>query len=77
MTEWVGKWKKNGWQTVNNEAVKNKEDIQRLHSLCQNIDVKWVRPCCSMDISAAVCSDMTVAYYHADTRSRSCRRAWE
>ena len=44
MTEWIGKWKSNGWRTVNNEDVKNKEDIQRLDSLCQNIDVKWVRP---------------------------------
>ena len=43
MTEWVGKWKRNGWQTVNCEEVKNKEDIQRLDNLCQQIDVKWVR----------------------------------
>lgn len=43
MTEWTRKWKSNGWRTVNNEDVKNKEDIQRLDSLCQNIDVKWVR----------------------------------
>lgn len=45
MTEWIGKWKSNGWRTVGNEDVKNKEDIQRLDRLCQNINVKWVRLC--------------------------------
>ena len=44
VTEWIGKWKANGWRTVSNEDVKNKEDIQRLDSLCQNINVKWVSP---------------------------------
>ena len=42
MTEWIGKWKSNGWRTVNNEDVKNKEDIQCLDSLCQDINVEWV-----------------------------------
>jgi len=42
MTEWVGKWKRNGWQTVQNEDVKNKEDLMQLDSLCHQIDVKWV-----------------------------------
>lgn len=42
ITEWVGKWKRNGWQTAQAEPVKNKEDIMRLDRACQKIHVKWV-----------------------------------
>lgn len=42
ITEWVVKWKRNGWQTAQAEPVKNKEDIMRLDSACQRINVKWV-----------------------------------
>ena len=42
VTEWVSKWKKNGWRTASAEPVKNKADIVQLDSACQNIDVKWV-----------------------------------
>lgn len=42
MTEWVDKWKRNGWQTAQAEPVKNKEDITKLYSACQKINVKWV-----------------------------------
>ena len=42
MTEWVNKWKRNGWQTTQAEPVKNKEDIIQLDTACQKIDVKWV-----------------------------------
>jgi ribonuclease HI len=41
MTEWVGKWKRNGWQTAEAKPVKNREDIVQLDSACQKIDVKW------------------------------------
>lgn len=41
ITEWVVKWKRNGWQTAQAEPVKNKEDIMRLDSACQRINVKW------------------------------------
>ena len=43
MTEWVGRWKRNGWLTSQAEPVKNKDDIVQLDSACQKIDVKWVR----------------------------------
>ena len=43
MTEWISTWKKNGWITGTREPVKNQDDIQRLDTLCQQIDVKWVR----------------------------------
>jgi ribonuclease HI len=42
MTEWLGKWKRNGWTTSQSEPVKNKEDMVRLDNACQKIDVKWV-----------------------------------
>ena len=42
VTEWVGKWKRNGWKTSQAEPVKNREDIERLDSACQKIHVKWV-----------------------------------
>jgi ribonuclease HI len=41
MTEWLGKWKRNGWMTSQSAPVKNKEDIVRLDNACQKIDVKW------------------------------------
>lgn len=42
MTEWIGRWRRNGWQTAKHEDVKNKEDIMRLDSLCKQINVRWV-----------------------------------
>ena len=42
MTEWIGRWRQNGWQTAKNEDVKNKEDLMRLDSLCKQINVRWV-----------------------------------
>ena len=48
MTEWVAKWKENGWQTAKAEPVKNKADIVQLDKACQKIDVRWV----SMGVAA-------------------------
>ena len=42
MTNWINSWKKNGFRTANGGDVKNKEDIVKLHNLCQKINVKWV-----------------------------------
>jgi len=42
MTEWIGRWRQNGWQTTKKEDVKNKEDLMRLDNLCKQINVKWV-----------------------------------
>ena len=41
MTEWLGRWKQNGWKTAAGD-VKNVKDFKRLDDLCQKIDVKWV-----------------------------------
>ncbi|XP_064383277.1 uncharacterized protein LOC135331917 isoform X2 [Halichondria panicea] len=40
ITEWIPKWRENGWKTVTSKAVKNQEDIERLDWLCQQIDVQ-------------------------------------
>ena len=41
MTEWVHRWEANGWKTVRNEGVKNKEDLMHLNRLCQQVNVTW------------------------------------
>ena len=41
-TQWIHKWEKNDWKTVNGDNVKNKPDLERLTSACSRLDVKWV-----------------------------------
>ncbi len=41
MTEWIKKWKKNGWKTASGGAVKNVDDLKKLDDLCSKIKVKW------------------------------------
>ena len=43
LTEWMPKWRMNGWKTTNGEDVKNKTDLERLSDACSKIDVKWVK----------------------------------
>jgi ribonuclease HI len=43
ITKWYSGWCKKGWKTQAKEDVKNKHLIQRLHSLCQNHKVTWVK----------------------------------
>lgn len=40
---WYDSWCRRGWMTQNKGAVKNKDLIQLLHSLCQQHNVKWVK----------------------------------
>ena len=54
-TEWIKKWKKNGWQTSTAEPVKNKEDIVRLDKACQKIPVKWVNIYLCVCVCVCVC----------------------
>lgn len=42
-TEWMPRWKQNGWKTYNGGDVVNKEDFQKLDKLCKEVDVTWVR----------------------------------
>ncbi len=44
MTEWIHRWKKNGWKSASGQPVKNKSDIVELDELLQReIKVHWVR----------------------------------
>ena len=41
ITEWIKKWKKNGWKNSNKKAVKNKDLWIKLNDLCQKNKVQW------------------------------------
>ena len=41
ITEWIKRWKKNGWLTANKKPVKNRDLWERLDALCQNHQVEW------------------------------------
>ena len=45
ITEWMVKWKKNGWKNANKKPVKNKDLWIKLDSLCEknNVSWKWVK----------------------------------
>ena len=73
VTEWIDKWKNNGWRTVKCEDVKNKEDIKRLDDLCKRIDVKWV---CLLDSVLFSCDD-PVPITCTDSCSWSCGDSWK
>ena len=41
ITEWVLKWKENGWKNSNKEPVKNKDLWKKLDNLCEQNTVNW------------------------------------
>ena len=41
ITEWVFKWKKNGWKTSNKKKVKNLELWKELDNLVDKYQIKW------------------------------------
>ena len=41
ITEWVLKWKKNGWKNSNKKPVKNKDLWVKLDNLCKQNKVNW------------------------------------
>jgi ribonuclease HI len=45
ITSWIHNWKRRGWRTASNQAVKNVDLWQRLDALAQahQIDWRWVR----------------------------------
>ena len=45
ITEWVLKWKKNGWKNANKKPVKNKDLWVKLDSLCEQNQINWKWRC--------------------------------
>ena len=45
ITEWIIKWKDNGWKNSNKKLVKNKDLWVKLDNLCQKNEIcwKWVK----------------------------------
>lgn len=41
ITEWIPKWKQNGWRTSNNKDIKNKDLWLELDVEVQRHDIKW------------------------------------
>ena len=41
ITEWIFKWKKNGWKTSNKKKVKNLELWKELDNLVDKYHIKW------------------------------------
>ncbi|KAM4695166.1 ribonuclease H1-like [Discoglossus pictus] len=41
MTEWVPRWKENGWKTIDGRDVINREDFERLDQACEGMDITW------------------------------------
>lgn len=41
ITEWVAKWKRNGWKTADKKPVKNQELWQQMDDLTQNHKIHW------------------------------------
>jgi ribonuclease HI len=41
ITDWIKKWKRNGWRTSKQECVKNMELWEELDELCNVHDVTW------------------------------------
>jgi ribonuclease HI len=41
ITEWVPKWKRNGWQTSDRKPVKNADLWRRLDAAARDHDVQW------------------------------------
>ena len=41
ITEWLAKWKMNGWKTAGKKAVKNVDLWQKLDDLAQKHEIEW------------------------------------
>ena len=41
ITEWIHKWKKNGWKTANKQEVKNKDLWTELDILANEFEISW------------------------------------
>ena len=42
ITDWIAKWKRNGWRTAAKKPVLNKDLWERLDALASSLPVQWV-----------------------------------
>ncbi|GBN10407.1 Ribonuclease H1 [Araneus ventricosus] len=42
ITDWIKKWKTNGWKLVNGDPVVNKDDFLELEAVSQGLEVEWI-----------------------------------
>lgn len=42
ITQWLSKWRLNGWKTADKKPVKNQDLWQRLDQACQHHEVEWI-----------------------------------
>ncbi|XP_055934079.1 uncharacterized protein LOC129963622 [Argiope bruennichi] len=42
ITDWIKKWKTNGWKLVNGDPVVNKDDFLELEAISQGLEVEWI-----------------------------------
>lgn len=42
ITQWIKKWKRNGWKTGGNEPVKNRDLWEALDSVVQKHEIEWI-----------------------------------
>ena len=62
VTEWMPKWRKNGWKLSTGGDVKNREQLTDLHEAMEEskVQVKWVGPISSSD---SYCPDSHRFFY--------------
>ncbi|XP_043481635.1 ribonuclease H1-like [Leptopilina heterotoma] len=41
-TEWIPRWKENGWITSSGRPVKNREELQFLENTTKNLEISWI-----------------------------------
>lgn len=42
ITQWMPKWKRNGWKTANNQSVINKTELIEMENALSSMQVVWV-----------------------------------
>jgi ribonuclease HI len=43
MTDWLPRWKENGWKTISGKCIANEDDIRQLDNSASGVNIKWVR----------------------------------
>ena len=41
VTQWMARWKRNGWKTADKKPVKNEDLWRELDALCARHDIRW------------------------------------